>query len=429
MYDVIIIGAGFAGLIAARELGSTGMRVLVLEARNRIGGRTWRSAQHGRDFEMGGAYVHWLQPHLWAELNRYGLRIEPGSGGEVNEVRVWSGGSLHQFDTETAYGLITEGYSAIYAADPQPEAIFPFPYDPLTHDAWRAYTHVSLADHAAPLNLTPLQRDMLFGMIEADTSAPLQHAALVEALRLRALIGSDDFAKLGEVTGTYVIEGGTQALLDSILADVRAEIRTGRAVTHIDQTNENVRITTVAGETVEGRFVVVATPLNVWANIRFTPGLSEVKQTISRQRHGGAGVKCFVRITGQVEGLLAIASAPDTFSLLTTYAVDDNRTWLLGFGATAPEALTVEWAKQAVVRLLPDAQVLDVVGHNWNTDPFALGTWAMLKPGQASALDQLVQPEGRVYFATSDIALGWRGYIDGAIEAGMRAARIIKAGA
>lgn len=57
-YDVIVIGAGFAGLIAARELSRChNLRVLIIEGRDRIGGRTWTAKALGEDFEMGGTWV------------------------------------------------------------------------------------------------------------------------------------------------------------------------------------------------------------------------------------------------------------------------------------------------------------------------------------------------------------------------------------
>jgi monoamine oxidase len=69
--DVVVIGAGFAGLVAARELGRAGLGVLVLEARDRVGGRTWTDRRLGHDLELGGTWVHWVQPHTWAEMTRY----------------------------------------------------------------------------------------------------------------------------------------------------------------------------------------------------------------------------------------------------------------------------------------------------------------------------------------------------------------------
>ncbi|KAK1673294.1 hypothetical protein BDP55DRAFT_730740 [Colletotrichum godetiae] len=70
-YDVIVIGAGFAGLVAVRDLSSTASTLLV-EARDRIGGRTRVAKVDGEDVEMGGQFVHWHQPHLCNDFIRYG---------------------------------------------------------------------------------------------------------------------------------------------------------------------------------------------------------------------------------------------------------------------------------------------------------------------------------------------------------------------
>lgn len=58
-YDVIVVGAGFAGLVAARDLSKENLSVLLIEARDRIGGRTWTARELGEEFEMGGTWVHW----------------------------------------------------------------------------------------------------------------------------------------------------------------------------------------------------------------------------------------------------------------------------------------------------------------------------------------------------------------------------------
>jgi phytoene dehydrogenase-like protein len=73
LYDVIVIGAGYTGLTAARDLATTGHEVLLVEARDRIGGRTWSSNLGGYPFEMGGTWVHWFQPFVYREIARYGM--------------------------------------------------------------------------------------------------------------------------------------------------------------------------------------------------------------------------------------------------------------------------------------------------------------------------------------------------------------------
>jgi monoamine oxidase len=92
-YDVIVVGAGYCGLTGARDAAlsgvsyglimytatanrSVGLKVLLLEARDRIGGRSWSSNIEGYPFEMGGTWVSWGQPHVWREISRYDMRDE-----------------------------------------------------------------------------------------------------------------------------------------------------------------------------------------------------------------------------------------------------------------------------------------------------------------------------------------------------------------
>jgi hypothetical protein len=146
----------------------------------------------------------------------------------------------------------------------------------------------------------------------------------------------------------------------------------------------------------------------------------------SRETLAGQGFKCFVRVAGVIEGLLVLAPEPHPFSLVTTAHVAGDSTWLIGFGAHAPVAFTLAWAQTALAQLLPDVQILEVVAHDWMSDPYSCGTWANFRPGQAGRIEALIRPEGRLYFAGADIALGWRGFIDGAIESGLRTARQVK---
>lgn len=75
--DVLIVGAGFAGFIAARERSRRGHKTTVLEARDRIAGRIYLEERMGRHLELGGTWVHWTQPYVWAEMGRYGIAPVP----------------------------------------------------------------------------------------------------------------------------------------------------------------------------------------------------------------------------------------------------------------------------------------------------------------------------------------------------------------
>lgn len=75
-YDIIVVGAGYCGLTAARNAAAEGLKVLLLEGRDRIGGRSWSSNIGGYPFEMGGTWVHWGQSNTWREMTRYQMMNE-----------------------------------------------------------------------------------------------------------------------------------------------------------------------------------------------------------------------------------------------------------------------------------------------------------------------------------------------------------------
>ncbi|NEP82524.1 MAG: FAD-dependent oxidoreductase [Okeania sp. SIO3B3] len=428
MLDVIIVGAGFAGIVAARELQHAGITTLVLEGRDRIGGRTYVAQHQGNSFELGGAYVHWAQPHVWAEITRYGLDIvaEEEEAGETTEVQVFSKGRWRSLDVDKAYELLSEAYETFWGAEAESEVLYESPYQPLS-DYWTRYANLTLAEHISNLSLSRVKRDLLCASLLGETNAPLAEASALEMLCQPLLIGAADFERFAEATGEYMIVGGTKALAEHIHADSRAETRYGQVVTRIDQTSEAVTVQTQDGTQYEARAVIVAVPLNTWASIAFTPELNRAKQIVAQQRHVGLGFKCFVRVKGQMPGLLAFAPEPSVFSTVSTKQVnDDDTTWITAFGQLAPESFTVEWAQQAFGSLLPPDSILEVYGHNWTVDPLSLGTWASLRPKQTALVEHLASPEGRLFFAGGDIAFGWRGYIDGAVESGLRTARQVK---
>jgi monoamine oxidase len=81
-----------------------------------------------------------------------------------------------------------------------------------------------------------------------------------------------------------------------------------------------------------------------------------------------------------------------------------------------------QW-QAALAECLPGVRVTNAFGHNWTTDPLTRGTWCSYKAGQlVRVVDELARTEGRLFFASADHGEGWRGFIDGAIGSGARAA-------
>jgi|GEM_PF-2758195 NADPH-dependent 2,4-dienoyl-CoA reductase/sulfur reductase-like enzyme len=65
-YDTIVIGGGFAGVSASRDLSWRGKKTLLLEAKSRLGGRAWTTRFSGHDVDIGGTWIGWSQPHVWS---------------------------------------------------------------------------------------------------------------------------------------------------------------------------------------------------------------------------------------------------------------------------------------------------------------------------------------------------------------------------
>jgi monoamine oxidase len=172
-----------------------------------------------------------------------------------------------------------------------------------------------------------------------------------------------------------------------------------------------------------GRAVIVAVPLNCLVDIEFGPPLSATKLNVSRARHTGSGTKVYARIKGPAPVFLGHGTYDLPLNFLWTEYDDRDTQLLVGFGAS-PQTLDIgnERAVLAAVRdFVPKAEMLESFGHDWNSDPWSRGTWCMYRPHVLTRdLRGLQQSEGRVHFCGSDIADGWRGFIDGAIESGLR---------
>ncbi|BAH51451.1 putative oxidoreductase [Rhodococcus opacus B4] len=423
--DVIIVGGGFAGITAARELTRRGIGATILEARDRLGGRTWtRDTALGRELDLGGTWVHWIQPHVWAEITRYGLDLV--ASPELDTAYWRAGDEVHTGTADAMIDLLDASMTAVLA---DARRVLPQPYDyfPLS-DEIKSLDQISVAEKITEQDLDPQQRALLDGMWAVNFSGDPTRAAYTQALRWCALSGGD-WKLMFEACATYKLAGGTQSLLDAITADApTADIRLNTTVTGIDETADGVTVTCSDGTSLHGRRVILTVPLNILGTIAVTPALGHGLSALAAEGQASSGVKVWIRVKGDVGRFAALADSNAVLNFVQYEYPLDGDSLIVAFGPRSglidlddPRAVEAELRKWR-----PDLEVVAVDSHDWTADPLSGETWPMLAPNQLDAVAHAARDTTRrTRFAGSDYARGWAGFIDGAIESGMQTARQI----
>lgn len=420
-YDALVIGGGFAGLVAAREIAAQQKTVLLLEARNRVGGRTWVDEFDGIAIEKGGAWVHWSQPHVWAELRRYGIGIvqdaEPAECVAVGETGLVRG------TPEEIWPKFERALARFFATANDALAL---PYDPLSENArFDEIDVLSIEDRMNQADLSADDRSLISGLLSSFAGSRNTEAAYSTLARWWALSGGN-FASFWQAMLGFRIDGGTRALAEAIAMSPGITVRTGATVSRLNVEPNGVTAVLASGDEVSADVAVVATPVNTWTSMTFSPELSVERATASNVGWSArSGSKTIARVSGLDHRIYAQLPEGRPIPLLFTYMeLSDGEQLLVGIsGESTYDPHDADQVVKAIKEIAPGAEVISSFSHDWVGDPFSLGAWPFHVPGEVGKrLRVLAQPEGRLFFATSDIAAGWSGFIDGAIESGLRAA-------
>jgi len=418
-YDVIVVGGGFAGVTAAREAARDGRSTLLLEARDRLGGRTWTAPWRGHDIEYGGGWVHWHQPFTFSEITRAGLGLELSGDPDVT---AWYVGDERRRGTiEERDAIANVGWLRFVAGV---EESLPNPHDPLhAIDRLAAMDALTIADRVEQLGLDQEQHDVLWAELESLAHGPLDDAGAVSVLRWHALSGYS--LALTQYTGGRVtLTTGTRGLLDAIGSQAPFETRLATPVAAVRRAGAGVEVETRAGELVGARRAVVAVPLNTLATIEFDPPLSEAKQAGIALGQASRGVKIFIHAEGDPAAQNAIRPGHPFGYLDTEFQEPDGSQIMIGFGYDAAicDATDLAGVQASLAEIIPGYRAVAATAHDWLADEFSNGTWAIHRPGWYTRhFAEMRRPEGPVLLAGSDLAAGWAGFIDGAIETGIRA--------
>ena len=419
---VIVIGGGIAGLVAARDLSARGSRVTVLEARDRLGGRTWTRTMAGTDVEaeFGGTwFTRKLQPAIAQEIERYGLSVNESVRFER---AVWAGSDglvVGRSPGDTFAPLFEPANQVMDAAVERVRQAFAAGTEiPPEFD-------VSAAGWIERLDVPRATQEILLSWMAAVGGGDPAEQSILMLIGDLALTGFPLGASMEDVGESFV--DGTAALVGALEADIRGEILRGVVVTRVEQDDRAVRISTEDGGALEADAVVVALPLNCLTDVAFSPGLDPALARAAEQRHVGRSTKVLAVAEGFGAATIGVAWGHPFQAAVGTREVPGGAL-VTGFDGVGliHDAHDPQEIEAALRVFSPETDVRAVDGHDWISDRFSKGTWLSWPPGWASEIaSQLGRPQGRLAFAGSDIAIEGAGYIEGAVVSGHEAAAAI----
>lgn len=434
--DVVIIGAGFAGLSAARALRRAGRAAIVLEARDRVGGRVYTAQAPGGPWvDLGGQWAGPTQDHLLALLAEQGARTFPTWTTGDNLVLV-DGKARRYRGTIPRLGvasLLDVGQAQWRLERMARQVPLDAPWAARHAARWDATT---LGAWLARNLRTTVARDLLTAGLESVFAAELGQLSLLHALfyihsgrDLDTLFGTTDGAQATRV------DGGMQGVAERLATG--SDVRLGCAVRRIDH-GAAVTVHHDRGVVTAER-AIIAIPPHLIAAIDFTPRLPPERAALVAQTPMGAVIKCtaiYDRPFWRDAGLsgLALSDRGPIHVAFDNSPPDGSCGVLMGF-AEADAARRLGALDEAGRRAAALACFVRAYGpaaatpraytdHVWEHDPWSGGCYgAFCPPGVWTTVGRVIRtPVGRLHWAGTETATHWSGYIDGAIASGLRAA-------
>jgi monoamine oxidase len=440
--DVVIVGAGYAGLSAAEILTDAGPEVTVLEARDRVGGRVHtETLKDGLAIDHGGQWVGRTQYRLTALARRHGVATFPTyDEGENLSVRgdniaLYKGpipNDKPEVGADEIAALLELDLMAMQVTTEAPwEAPGADEMDSITVHSW---IHDNVDNEEA--------RHGLRLLVEAVFSAEPRDLSLLHLLfYLRSAGGSTKLVTVAGGAQESRFTGGAQQVANRIAARLGDRVRLNCPVTRVEYDATGVTVSGADFE-VRARRAVIAVPPPLGARIDWAPRLPLDHQQIFQRVPMGCVIKLHVvydrpfwrerGLSGQVvadSGIIKVVfdNSPEDDSrgvLLAFIEGDDAREW-----ADRTEQDRRDEAVRALVKFFgADAATPQAyLEKSWAAEPYSLGCYAgVFPPGVWTTFGRALRaPVETLHWAGTETATEWMGYIDGAVQSGERAAREI----
>jgi monoamine oxidase len=428
--EVIVLGAGMAGLAAARALGERGIRVIVLEAQERVGGRILSQRMEGGGVvELGAEFVHGRPPELWALIEEAGVQTVERNGTMLREG--WGGGLENQDSGEE-------------------ESMFA----PLERLEDFEGEDVAFWDWLKASDVPELERQGLLGYVEGFNAADARR------ISVKSLGVQQKAEDASEGDRSWHVLGGYAQLTDYLakrVVELGGEIRLGCKVLGMRWSEDEVCAETAEGDVSASR-CIVALPLGVLQRVnkandlwmepepaaiahaqRLTMGDAERFTMVFRERWWTGAPVLDVQTLDAMSFLFTPQRIPPVFWTGRPEPQPTLTGWIGGPRAKSFRGKSAEDLGSAACTVLaevfetPESAIREaLVGtyrHDWAGDPHSRGAYSYVPVGGIDASAAMTEPEGGVIFFAgehTDVSGHW-GTVHAALRSGLRAAAQIVA--
>jgi len=388
MASVVVVGAGMGGLTAAELLARSGCNVLVLEARDRVGGRVWSTTlNNGSVAELGGEWIHESDRGVVEMAARFGMELLD-TGIEFTHRDPIEGQALPPGEHRSLSAELGKELSRLTGSD----------RETLTVDQF-----------LARIDRHPEAMAVLRSRLEGSAAIPLDRVG-VEELDGTFGIGSGR---------TFRIAGGNQQLAGFLAAGID-DVRLSTPVAVVHHSASGVQLVDHDGDRHHAEAAIIAAPLTSLRRLQFDPELPEALAATIDAIEMGNAAKLVQPVSGHPP-LLARQSIELPVWFWTSRGADSVLSSFAGT-AEAIQRLIVgdEWVRLSTRAVPSHVAIGDPLIVDWGAEEWSMGCYSALGPGQRRLLDNFDLPPSRIEFAGEHV--NGSGTIEGAVQSGLRAA-------
>lgn len=417
-FDVAIIGAGFAGAAAASVLQRQGYRTLVLEARDRTGGRAFTRPFAGTQdiADFGGSWIAPAHHRIRHYAEKCGFLLRSATPVTA---RRWHDGSSLRDDQPAAPAEMTEyeaGRKRIIA-------------DAMNYaELGAALSSISMTVYLHRIEASRALRAQALAWWCISGNGDPNLIAAGEFISSCAHGDGSPEGMMHALKHSFVL--GASELVRRMIDAAGAHLRLGAEVTSVQQFRSEVLMRCANGEDFRASAAVIAVPMNVLRHIRFAPALARRKTEAAAIGHGGRSFKIWIKAERARVGTLVTGGLTGMQWAFVEREASGGNAMIVGFGLVDGkfDPSSRQHVEQGLKRFFPEARLLASDWHDWVSDPYARGTWLAIPSSTPWIADSGEwQAEDKLFFASADFAPETPGWFESAIRSGEAAARGVMA--